>query len=90
MNNWNSIICIQVCCTNQRLLNFAVGVGFTRSELTGAPGSTIEPVVAITNGSLGPNETAIVQCVSLNGTAIGKLLAMHIIIMHVLIVIATV
>ena len=49
----------------------AVGVGFTQSELTGVPGSTVELVVAITNGSLGPNETASVQCVSLNGTATG-------------------
>ena len=49
----------------------AVIVGFTETEQKVAPGSMVEVEAKIYEGNLGPNETATVECFSLDVTAIG-------------------
>ncbi len=49
---------------------FAVTVGFTTSRKTVKPGETVDVVVEILEGDLQPGETAVVGCISQNGTAI--------------------
>lgn len=52
-------------------INSIVTIGFSETEISARPGEMIEVVVRIFDGDLQPNETAVVDCISRDGTATG-------------------